>query len=770
MSAPPLRYPLSVRRPPRSPLLLLAAIAAFLAPSCRTRSAGVEAGGPIVLVSIDTLRADRLPAYGYRAGSTPALDALAADAILFENAYAHYPLTLPSHASMLTGRLPTRHGVRDNVGYRLDGERFPPLAARLAARGYATGGFVSSFVLDPATGIAAGFGAYDSPRGPRPGGALEAAQRGADDTLAGALPWLRAHAERPFFLFFHLYEPHAPYTPPEPFRSRFPDPYDGEVAAADAAVGALVAELVRLGLYDRTTVVVVSDHGEGLGDHGEHRHGVFLYRSTLQVPLLFKLPQSARAGTRVARPVGLVDLAPTLARLARLEPGAPSDGRDLLADAAPQDARALYAETFYPRLHFGWSDLQALVEERWYFIQGPEPELFDLVADPRQQRNVLAEERRERARLARALEAELVPLEPPGSVDDETARQLAALGYLSAGSRVDELDLPDPKSQRHLLGPLQEGIDAHFDGRFADAVAPLSTVLAENPGMVDGWSMLARSLDQLGRTEEAIAAWERVLDLSGGSPSTALVVAERAFALGRLERAQELVESVATAESEDALDLAIRIDLAAGRAERAHRRMTEALALGTASQQVRRHLALAELAAGRAAEALALLEGAGDDLEAPTRILRSLAMAEAGRAAAAELELARARDESASPADFFADLGEALFALGRSDRAREAFQEAVRLEPTRADAWSALGVARLAGKDPTGALEAWSRAVELDPGQLDAWYNLGVVAARQGDRALARRAFRTFLDRAPAATPAEQRRRAETELARLGAG
>ncbi len=729
-----------------------------------------EIGGsphPIVLVSIDTLRADRLPAYGYAAGSTPAIDALAADSVLFANAYSHYPLTLPSHVSMLTGTLPTRHGVRDNVGYVLDDSPTPTLATRLAAHGLATGGFVSSFVLRAGTGVAAGFVEFDDPPAPRSGAPLEAAQRGARATVAPALDWLRAHGEAPFFLFVHLYEPHAPYAPPEPFRSRLADRYDGEVAAADEGVGRIVAELVRLGLYERATIVVTSDHGEGLGDHGEEQHGIFLYRSTLHVPLLVKLPGRARAGTRVARPVGLVDLAPTLARLAGASLPGDIDGRDLFGASERAGSRALYAETFYPRLHFGWSDLQALIEERWYFIRGPEPELFDLTNDLAQENNVLAAERREQARLARSLEALLSPLAAPDAVDEETARQLAALGYLSAGGQATELDLPDPKSQRHVLAALQEGFEAYWTGRYADAIVPLRAVLVENPEMPDVWAFLARSLDELGQTAEALEAWERVLDLSGGSPTTALVVAERALTLGRLDRAGQLVESVANAEPEGALDLAIRIDLASGRVERAERRMRDALERGAASQRVRRYLALESLRGGLANEALDRLDGAGDELEPSTRTLRGLALGDARRAEEGARELDRARRESADSASFFADLGEALVALGRLDKAREAYRQAVRLDPTAADSWSALGVVLLELEDAPGALAAWSRAVDLDPRQIDAWYNLGVVASRTGNAALALRAFESFLRLAPPDTPPVQRRLAESTVARL---
>jgi len=222
---------------------------------------------------VDTLRADRLPAYGYAKVETPNVDALVADGVLFENAYTHVPLTLPAHASLFTGLLPAEHGVRDNLGYRLD-SRHATLAARLRERGYATGGAISAWVLRGATGMGAGFDFYeDSIEAPAGVDVAGAVQRPGGETLDRLLPWLEQAQGRPFFLFFHVYEPHSPFDPPEPWKSRYADPYDGEVAASDAIVGRLLDELRRRGVYDRALVVFLSDHGEGLGDHGEEFHG-----------------------------------------------------------------------------------------------------------------------------------------------------------------------------------------------------------------------------------------------------------------------------------------------------------------------------------------------------------------------------------------------------------------------------------------------------------------------------------------------------------------
>jgi len=262
---------------------------------------------------------------------TPHLDRFAKDAIVFENAYTHVPLTLPAHVSILTGLLPFEHGVRDNLGYRFEAKSHPTLQGLLKSQGYATGAAVSAYVLRAGTGIGDGFDFYDDKMVvPFGTDALGRVQRPGGETASIASRWLEGVKGQPFFLFFHTYEPHAPYEPPEPFKSRYALAYDGEIAAADAVVGGLLDELRRLGLYDRALVIVLSDHGEGLGEHGEDEHGILLYRWALHVPLLVKLPGSARAGTRVAAPVETIDLLPTVARLVGLTPPGGLRGRSLL--------------------------------------------------------------------------------------------------------------------------------------------------------------------------------------------------------------------------------------------------------------------------------------------------------------------------------------------------------------------------------------------------------------------------------------------------------
>ncbi len=539
----------------KHPVRLLPAVAlaaaAFLAPACgRTpKAAGAPKpvpGAPVVVIVVDTLRSDRLPFYGYAAGVTPALSALREDSVLFESAWSPVPLTLPAHASLFTGTLPGVHRVLDNGGYRL-GANLPTLAELLKGQGYETGGAVSSIVLAGASGIARGFDFWDDRIEPEaPGLPANRVQRPGAETGKLLADWLeRAKGER-LFAFFHLYEPHSPYEAPEPFRGRFADPYDGEVAAADAAVGAFLETLKRRGIYEKALVVFLSDHGEGLGDHGEDEHGVFLYRESIQVPLLVKLPSAKPgekppfAGTRVATPVQILDVFPTVAETVAL-PGfvAPADTVSLvrLAAGAPAPERRLFAETFYPRIRFGWSELRSILDGNWHYIDAPRPELYDLSTDPGETKNLVGE----KAGPLRAMKVELdrrkSPFVEPAAVDDEHAKKLASLGYLSMTSAPSGT-LPDPKDEIGTLEMLKEGLGLAKGGRVPESVEVLKKLLEKNPRIVDAWEAYAQGLARLGRADEAVAAIRKTVELSPPDRTNYLIsVANLCLTVGRPDEA-----------------------------------------------------------------------------------------------------------------------------------------------------------------------------------------------------------------------------------------
>ena len=498
----------------------------------------VATNGPVILISVDTLRSDHLPAYGYRGVATPNIDALRRDSILFERAYSHCPMTLPSHASILSGLLPTEHGVRNNIGYRFDSHLHTTLASTLKLHGYETAAAVSSYVLRSETGINAGFDEYDDSIPVATAGAVSAHQRSGFETLTYATRWLDSHATRPFFYFFHIYEPHAPYVPPEPFRTRYRNaPYDGEIATADLIVGRLLARLKLLNVYDRALIIFLSDHGEGLWDHGEDQHGILLYRETLQVPLIVKLPRSERKNTTVPRPVQLADITPTILDVL----GVQTSGRSIVRDGSP---KPIYSETLYPRIHLGWSELRSLIDGNNHYIDGPRPELYDIVADPRETRDRASDDRRTGARMKQQIAGFPSAIAPIERIDPEEAAKLAALGYIGTPQNRSG-PLPNP---RDVIGSIQE-IKAAFaladQHRDDDAVRAFRALLDKNPGLQDVWSKLGETLVESGRYEEAIETYKTAIAQSARfSPDLALGLG---FAYLKNDRPQEAITHAAIA-------------------------------------------------------------------------------------------------------------------------------------------------------------------------------------------------------------------------------
>ncbi len=492
---------------------------------------------PVVIVSIDTLRADHLPAYGYRAVETPAIDRLRRDSILFENAYAHVPLTLPSHITMLSGELPAENGVRNNIGYRFDGLRHETIPMLLHKHGYTTGAAVSAYILRASTGIRSGFDFYDDAIEIRAGEAQGELQRAGAVTAATAERWIEQQGERPFFFLLHLFEPHSPYTPPEPFRSRFKLPYDGEIATADAVVGKFVEFLKRRKIYDRAIIFLMSDHGEGLMQHGEQEHGIFLYREDLHVPLMLKLPRSERANTSAKEPVGLIDIFPTIASLLGIEP--PKLRGSSLLPADRQPARSLYAETLYPRIHLGLSDLRSLIDEQHHFIKAPKPELYNFVRDPEERNNEINSERRVYAGMQRTLDTYRADVQAPSRVEPEEAKKLAALGYLTATSPASG-PLPDPKDHIDEIAAVQNAAQRDARGDADGAIAAYRAVLAKNPNFTDAWLLLGKTQQKRGRYAEAIESYKRAIQLAPELVAdNALEIASMSLSLGRLSDAED---------------------------------------------------------------------------------------------------------------------------------------------------------------------------------------------------------------------------------------
>ncbi len=579
------------------------------------------------------------------------------------------------------------------MGFTLDASKHPTLATLLEARGYRTGGAVSAFVLRGATGLASSFELYDDRvDAPADTSAAGSVQRAGPETMRRALAWLDGIAGGPFFLFVHLYEPHTPYDPPEPFRSRSASAYDGEIAFADSIVGTLVADLKRRGLYDGTLLVVLSDHGEGLGDHGEQEHGILVYREALQVPLVVKLPGARRRGTRVAEPVGLVDVLPTLAGELGFAPPPGLPGIDLFA-VAPDPARPSGGSSRRRCTRASTSAGASSVRSsgtRDHFIEGVRNELYDVVSDPGETRDLSASSGDTARDFKRALNRIEAPYTAPGQVASEDLRKLASLGYL-AGAPDATGPLPDPRASIPILEEMKKAFTLGAKGHDAEALARLRSVLARQPRLFDAQFAEAEVLARMGRFDEAAAAYARALRLSPALASPiALALARVTLELSRLDEAEANARIALRESPDEAHEILARVALERNDLEGAGREAR--LVHGGVLLEARGAVVLAEVALrrNRPAEALAILDGA--------------------RKAVAAAGLALPRNQSFLTGD----------ALARSSRlieAAAAFREEIRAYPTNAQAWArlaiVLAVEHQARGEVTALLESMYRAESL---------------------------------------------------------
>ena len=506
----------------------------------------------VVLVTLDTVRADALGCYGRRDVETPTIDAFAASGVRFDNCYAQAPLTLASHTTLLTGTQPLFHGVRDNGAFVVS-PKMITLAELFRDKGYATGAFIGAYVLDSQWGLDQGFDLYDDPFDLRKFQriSLESVQRPANEVLDAALPWLESRKDKPFFAWIHLYDAHAPYEPPPPYDARYASiPYLGEIAFVDAELGRLSRYLESSGLLDRTFIVVAGDHGESLGEHGEATHGFFVYQSAIRVPLIVATPFPELRGTVAGEPAGLVDVLPTVCRMAGLPIPKEVQGRSLVPALLGRRARKpplIYSETYYPRFHFGWSELRTVLDGRYKLILAPEPELYDLAADPREGRNLVAAEPGVFRRLSAEAEA-FIRQAGRGAykmdvskVDAATRERLAALGYVGSFADQGELRgraLADPKEKISVYNDLARARELAKDGRPAEAVAIIRGVVATDPGIPDAYFSIGSILAQEKKFDEAVEAFRQVLERKPDEGFAALNITRIYEQTGRPEEAE----------------------------------------------------------------------------------------------------------------------------------------------------------------------------------------------------------------------------------------
>ena len=662
-----------------------------LAAACSGERKSVERPSDFVLITVDTLRADALGYAGNAQVKTPAIDSLAARGVVFTRAHAHNVVTLPSHANILTGLLPYEHGIRDNAGFTLDPSK-PTIAGMMREAGFATGAFVSAFPLDRKFGLTTGFDEYDD-RYPAALNALDFAiqERSGTATLAAASKWWQANSGRPRFLWVHLYEPHAPYIPPQPFRDAHKDNlYLGEVAAVDSMIGVFLDPL--LAASPRTMVVLTADHGESLGDHGELTHGLFAYEPTLHVPLIVLDPDHEPA--RDERPVGHIDIAPTITSRAGIAPNEAWKGKSLFASG---DRAPTYFEAISASLNRGWAPLVGVISGPKKLIDLPIPELYDLVADPKETSNKYAEDRRTSFALRKIL-AEGAPAKTAAArqeVSAEEQSKLLALGYVSGhAAKASYTTADDPKNLVALDNKLHRAIAAYQNGNLKQAMELMRELVAARPDMEIGHEMFAFFLQQNEKPDEAI------------------VVLQRNVATGRASEATK----------------------------------------------VRLGLMLSEN--GRAQEAVDVLGPLASKEDPDVLNAYGIALADLGDVPGAVREFERILAKDPEEARAYQNLGIVALRAGQPQRARQYLQKALTLDANLPLALNALGVIQARAGDAHGAIASWSRVVELDPNQLDALYNLALVAVKAKRPDVARRALTSYLERAPASKYAAERKRA----------
>ena len=674
-----------------------------------------EAPRHLVLVTIDTLRADRLGVYGNKEVATPHLDRIAAEGTMAEQATAHVPLTRPSHVTLFTGRLPPQTGVRDNLSPAVV-PRVPLLAETLKKAGFVSAAFVSSVVLEPSSGLDRGFDTYAATFPESTGGVqfLSTVQKKGDVTTREAIAWLegvrKANTPTPrIFLWLHLYDPHDPYEPPEPYATRYAGrPYDGEVAWSDELVGRLDDALARLGLRDEAMLLVTSDHGEGLGEHGETLHGFFTYQTTLRIPFLTRGP-GIKAGQRIGSTVRLVDVFPTVLDMLGVQ--APEGAHFAGTSLAPVfrgEANATepvtYAESLVPLLHFGWSDLRVLREGRWKYIQAPRAELYDLATDPGEVKNLLDAEipraTAMRGALGRFLDEERkAGPTSPGAVamSPELLEKLGALGYVGSGGPAQTFTPgADPKDKiedfRIANDLIREGLHRLHAQDYPASVQRFEAVLKRGISSFEVHFYLARALLALARVKEAAPHFEEAARRSPAFAAAWTGLAESLAASGQADAAL-----AALRRGQEALPKEASLKIAEARLLRAR---------------------------GRAAEAVSAFEAALP-LAPKNALLR-------------------------------VELGEQLRDLGRMEEALRLQHQAVELDPQVASYWNSLGMTLGGTGQMAEAEQAFREAVARDGKNHMYAYNLGLILLRQGRAREARPFFEKALALNPRFAPARE--------------
>lgn len=649
----------------------------------------------ILLITLDTTRADHLGSYGYPRAKTPSLDDLAREGIRFARAYCPAPVTLPSHISILSGLYPIAHGVRNNGHHLRPGIR--TLAEILKGRGYATAAFVSSFSVDSRFGIDRGFDVYDDTFQPQASLKSANAERPAEGTFDRFSRWLENGWSSQFFAWVHYYDPHLPYDPPPPYKEEFNDrPYDGEIAYMDNYVGAILDRLRTKGILEKTIIVVAGDHGEGLGDKVEVGHGIFLYEGTLRVPLIFynlKILPRPRVDESEVR---LVDVAPTILELVGLkDEAAGMQGQSLvprLGGKAGKDLDSLI-ETFFPRESFGWSELVGIISGPWKYIQAPRPELYDLKNDPEEKQNLYDLEANQSAVLKAKLESELLRLgsDSQASGEPETARaddleKLRSLGYVNFAPAKPGSVFPDPKDKIDLIRLIQQAQAYEIEQQYPEAERVYGQILKDIPDSPASYVNLAIVQAMQKKFDQAIGALNQGLARIPDSGILLAGLGHIYLASGRSREALESMEKVLASDprNTDALTVCAGLLEQTGRAEEARVYYERALSVEPDSRYLRTNYAGNLASSGKFREAIKVYETLINDFP----------------------------EEQA----FYQFAGKAHSYLGEFDRAISLLEQAVSIRPTSVGYFN-LAVAYEKSGDLQQAVEHFKLYLENSSGE-----------------------------------------------------
>ena len=716
-------------------------------------------GANVLLITLDTTRADRIGAYGYSAAETPRLDELASEGVLFEQTATATAFTLPSHSSIMTGLYPPFHGVRLNGGSALADVQ-TTLAERLTEAGYRCGAVVGAFVVDGRWGLNQGFEYYDDDFDMAPDQRLDLAgvQRPGDRVVDLGLEWLGEDDDRPFFAWLHFYDPHIPYQPPEPYATRFAGRgksglYDGEIAFTDSQVGRVIDWLAARGLTEKTIVVVVGDHGESLGDHGEKEHGYYIYDATVRVPLIIKVPGSGLRGVRVQQQVRTIDVLPTVLDLADIDLPQPMHGSSvvpLMSDPAGGEPRLAYSESMSIHLQYGWSALYGLRTSTHKFIDAPRAELYDLSLDPGETDNLLdkesgiAEGLRNRLTSMREGIAAGAPETQEADLDQETLSMLATLGYVGGATNVPEgANLADPKDKIHLFESVGYASHLITGEDYERAAEVLETVLGDDPQIPQAKLMLATVFRKLGRNEDAKAVLDPYLRDNPDNTVALITMAGILSDEGRTEDVLALTKKVLAVDDRNtqAWELMAGVFMNANDHQRALSALQKAVDIQPKLTRPRLNLAVALMGLGRLDQAEPVLGQiiAGHPKFPLAHYHLGLLYEEQGRLE--EARAAYAAEVELYPGVVLArfNLGELLFRLGDLEAAESEMRILIEEEPDLPRPYLLLARILLKQERDLDEVERLAKAglerTDADDLEVLGYYLLADVYSRQGRQA-----------------------------------